>query len=275
MNVGKTAKTIGAYFRDPADAERAISQLSTAGVPKTDIGVAIWDRDAGDQAESTKSGLARRLQSLFAPHERDEYDSGDTIDVLDHMGIPEDEARHYKNALRSGGVLVTVQSDNRLDEARRILDRAGAVSVDRLKSERIGEREMRDIGSQRIQLLGEALRVHKERIERGAVTLKKDVVSERQSVEVPTTREEVFIERHPVEGRATSEVGFEEGKEVRIPVSEERVNVEKRPVVREEVEVGKRQVQDTKRVSSDVKHEELRVEKEGDTHIEEKKRKRA
>jgi uncharacterized protein (TIGR02271 family) len=272
MNVGKTAKTIGAYFRDPADAERAISELNAAGFPKTDIGVAIWERKA---EESTRGGLAQRFRSLFAPHERDEYDSGDTIDVLDHMGIPEDESRYYKNALRSGGVLVTVQPNNRWEEVRRILDQAGAVSMDRLRAERIGEREVRDVGSQRIQLLGEALRVHKERIERGAVTLKKDVVSERQSVEVPVTREEVFIERHPVEGRTASEAQFGEGKEVRVPVSEEQVRVEKRPVVREEVEVGKRQVQDTKAVSRDVKHEELRVEEEGDARIEEKKRKRA
>ena len=47
-------------------------------------------------------------------------------------------------------------------------------------------------------------------------------------------------------------------------VSEEQVRVEKRPTVREEVSVGKRQVQNTKSISDDVKHEELRVEKDGD-----------
>ena len=48
------------------------------------------------------------------------------------------------------------------------------------------------------------------------------------------------------------------------PLTEERVQVEKKPVVNEEVRVGKRQVQDTKRISDDVRHEELRTETEGD-----------
>jgi len=61
-----------------------------------------------------------------------------------------------------------------------------------------------------------------------------------------------------------------------VPLSEDRVSVEKRPVVREEVEVGKRQVQDTKKVDRDVRREELKVEKEGDVSVEEEpRRKRA
>jgi uncharacterized protein (TIGR02271 family) len=49
-----------------------------------------------------------------------------------------------------------------------------------------------------------------------------------------------------------------------VPLSEERVSVEKTPVVNEEVRVGKRQVQDTKRVTDTVRGEELRGEHEGD-----------
>jgi stress response protein YsnF len=38
------------------------------------------------------------------------------------------------------------------------------------------------------------------------------------------------------------------------------VRLEKQPVLREEVNVGKREVQDVTRVSGDVQHEELRVD---------------
>ena len=58
-----------------------------------------------------------------------------------------------------------------------------------------------------------------------------------------------------------------EFQEIRVPVSEERVQVEKRPVVREEVEVGKRKIEDAKQVSADVRHEELKVESEGDVDV--------
>jgi len=48
---------------------------------------------------------------------------------------------------------------------------------------------------------------------------------------------------------------------------EEQVTVEKRPVVKEEVTVGKRVVQDTKRVGGEVRKEEVRVEREGGVDV--------
>ena len=95
--------------------------------------------------------------------------------------------------------------------------------------------------------------------------LRKEVVTEQQNIEVPTTREELVVERIPGSGREATgaQVGSGE-KEIRVPLTEERVRLEKKPVVNEEVQVGKRQVQDTKRVSDQVRHEELRSETEGD-----------
>jgi uncharacterized protein (TIGR02271 family) len=105
------------------------------------------------------------------------------------------------------------------------------------------------------------LRTHKERVQRGEVRLRKDVVTETQNVQVPVTREELVIERTPGSGQVTGEIGRDQ--EIRVPLSEERVRVEKQPVVNEEVRVGKRQVQSNQQVSDKVRHEELRVEKEG------------
>ena len=45
--------------------------------------------------------------------------------------------------------------------------------------------------------------------------------------------------------------------------------MEKRPVVKEEVTVGKRVVQDTEHVGGEVRKEEVRVEREGDVDIRE------
>jgi uncharacterized protein (TIGR02271 family) len=73
---------------------------------------------------------------------------------------------------------------------------------------------------------------------RGEVRLRKDVVTESQTVEVPVTREELVIERVPASGQenVTGEIGTDQ--EIRVPLSEERVRVEKQPVVKEEVRVG-------------------------------------
>jgi uncharacterized protein (TIGR02271 family) len=89
------------------------------------------------------------------------------------------------------------------------------------------------------------------------------VVTEEKTIEVPVSHEEVVIERHPVSGRkASGEIT--EGEEIRIPLTAEEVRAEKTPVVKEEITVGKRQVQDTEKVRDTVRREEARVEETGD-----------
>src|SRR3954467_9170373 len=79
------------------------------------------------------------------------------------------------------------------------------------------------------------------------------------------SREELVVERTPGSGQPVSG-GIGRDQEIRVPLSEERVRVEKQPVVNEEVRVGKRQVQGSKQVSDQVRHEELRVDKEGEVN---------
>ena len=67
--------------------------------------------------------------------------------------------------------------------------------------------------------------------------------------------------------RVKANARLEQGQEIRIPVSEERVRVEKQPVVTGEVRAGKRAVQGTQNVNETVRREELRVEKEGDANV--------
>jgi hypothetical protein len=50
------------------------------------------------------------------------------------------------------------------------------------------------------------------------------------------------------------------GETIEVPVHDEEVTVEKRAVVYEEVEVGKRSVQETEHVDATVRREELRVD---------------
>ena len=72
-------------------------------------------------------------------------------------------------------------------------------------------------------------------------------------------------------GRAATEDmacdDIREGEEIRIPVREEQVDVSKHAVVTEEVKVGKRIVQDTERVSGDVRKEEVKIERTGDVDV--------
>ena len=76
------------------------------------------------------------------------------------------------------------------------------------------------------------------------------------------SREEVYIERQAVNRQPSDEpIGDTSSSEtIRVPVREERVEVEKTPVVYEEVGIGKRATQETQSVSDTVRREELRVD---------------
>ena len=110
----------------------------------------------------------------------------------------------------------------------------------------------------RVQRTEEELRAGTREREAGALNVRKRVVTERQQMEVPTRREEVTVDRVPVEGDATeAEIGEDE---VRVPVTEEEVVVEKRPVAKEEVRIRKDVVEDTEVVEEDVRREEIDVD---------------
>ena len=112
----------------------------------------------------------------------------------------------------------------------------------------------------RVQRTEEELRAGTREREAGEVGVRKTVRTDRESVEVPTRREEVTVDRVPVEGEASeTEIGEDE---VSVPVTEEEVVVEKRPVAKEEVRIRKDRVEDTEVVEEDVRREEIDIDEE-------------
>jgi uncharacterized protein (TIGR02271 family) len=106
----------------------------------------------------------------------------------------------------------------------------------------------------------------------GEVRVRKVVVTEERTLTVTVAREEVVVERTLLP--ADAEVGAHAGgpvpsrlggdeEVIRIPVYEERVLVEKRPFVREEVVVRKRRVPQEVAVETEVRREQPVVERVG------------
>jgi uncharacterized protein (TIGR02271 family) len=119
-----------------------------------------------------------------------------------------------------------------------------------------------------LRLREEQLQARKTPVETGRVQLGKEVVEEEKTMDVPVSREEVFVERNPVDRRpADQPISSGESQTIDVPVREERLEVEKEPVVYEEVGVGKRATQETETVSDTVRREELRMDKEGDIDV--------
>jgi len=125
------------------------------------------------------------------------------------------------------------------------------------------------VGGETLYLHEEQLQVNKERQQAGEVRVGKEVVEEQQTINVPVTREEVFVERVAGDGRPDQyNLNESAGQTINVPVSEETVTVEKVPVVTEEVRVGKREVQETRQVTDTVRHERARIENDGNVRTE-------
>ena len=219
--------------------------------------------DERSQGELANREITSDPADDYSSHSHDIHNS------LGELSIPEDRARYMGSCLNTseGGAVVTVRPEGRDAEVEEILTRyggdlgQGASSYQYPESASSGTSPELE-GSQNIKLLGELLRVHKDRVSRGDVRIRKEVVTETQTIQVPVTREELVIERRPVSGETVANETIGTSGEIRIPLSEERASIEKSTVVNEEVSVGKKPVEQVRNLSGEVRHEELVVEDE-------------
>jgi uncharacterized protein (TIGR02271 family) len=119
--------------------------------------------------------------------------------------------------------------------------------------------DLEDEDELRVQRTEEELRAGTRERQAGALNVRKRVRTDRERIEVPTRREEVTVDRVPVEGEAATEAEIGDD-EVSIPLTEEEVVVEKRPVIKEEVRIRKDVVEDTEVIEEDVRREEVDID---------------
>jgi uncharacterized protein (TIGR02271 family) len=118
--------------------------------------------------------------------------------------------------------------------------------------------DLQDEDELRVQRSEEELVAGTREREAGAMKVRKRVHTDRERIEVPTRREEVSVERVPVDGEATeAQIGADE---VSVPVVEDEVVVQKKPVAREEIRVRKDVVHEQQIVEEDVRREEVDIE---------------
>ncbi len=295
--------TVVGYFTSETQAETAVSALKAAGFSSSQIGVALstagtsagvtdesYATSASTSSSAASTGHAAgekvastwdRFKGFFDSSDVEPYADERTTDTthsheitaggyehedfshsLNGLDVPPDRSRYFGHRMGSQqGAVVTVTASGREQEAEAILEQSGADLGSGAESYDYSAPLV--AGQQKIQLLGEVLRVQKDRISRGEVRIRKEVITEQQTVQVPVTREELVIERIPVTGSTEVAGQIGGGNEIRIPLSEERAGLEKQTVVREEVMVGKRQIEDVQEVAGSVRHEELDVDQTG------------
>ncbi len=173
--------------------------------------------------------------------------------------------------LDRGGSIVTVKAGPRTEEARTLLEERGAriVHARNSKTPAVTVPAPAPVVSSapfttpqqadpdHIQLFGEVLRVRKEKVSAAEVHVRKQSVTHMETVQVPVTREHLVVEHSGESGRADSE------NAIRVPLSEERIHIDKDTVLREEYKVGKREVTQNESVSDNVRRERLLIDDAG------------
>jgi uncharacterized protein (TIGR02271 family) len=278
--------TVVGYFPSQVSAESAITALKQAGFQQNQIGVAARSAQASDsgtayKAGKTAGGAWESVKSFFSGNTAEpyageatnetfndrvltpeDYDSDDLHGSLSGLAVPAEHARYFGHRLGTGdeGAVVTVNAGGREQEAIGIIEANGGDIGDEADSYDYAAETPRSTDAQNIQLYGEVLRVHKDRISRGEVRVRKEVTTTTQTVEVPVTREELVVERVPVSGQVPATAATFNSEEIRIPLTEERASVSKQAVVREEVRVGKKQVTNVETVNEQVRNEDLKID---------------
>lgn len=118
----------------------------------------------------------------------------------------------------------------------------------------------------KLRLRKEELDINKNRVQKGDVEFGKEIIEEQKIVDVPVTREEVVIERRDLNNEA-SDSPITDEETIRIPVSEEKVDVDKRTVVTGEISAHKHVIENSVHIDETLKREEARINKTGNPDV--------
>lgn len=191
--------------------------------------------------------------------------AGGVVGGLIGLGIPEEEAEYYQGEFERGRTIVTVKCDNNdADRVRQIMDSHNVYDYQRRESDYATNPQ----ASERLDMHGrmvarqEILDVDKHTQSAGEARVRKEVHTETKHMEIPVKREELVVERVPLNETTTGQISGDTGtQEQRITLNEEVVDVNKKTVAKEAVKVGKKTVTDTKKVDVELKEEEIVVDK--------------
>lgn len=231
------------------------------------------DRGARDETDSDHRSFGDRVSNLFGS--------------LFGADLDDEHRGYYSEAVRRGGVMVTVNVDEgRVERVVEIMNDHDAVDIDRradyyresgykgfdrasapyTAEESQRERELlrsreREQGEIRIPVVEEDLRVGKRQVQRGGVRVYNRVQERPVEQDVNLREEHVSVERRPV-NRPVSESDMGNLREGVIEVTEtaEEPVVAKRARVAEEVVINKEVGERTKTVRDTVRRTNVEVE---------------
>jgi uncharacterized protein (TIGR02271 family) len=282
MEEFKMAKKVVGVYDNQTELIEAIEDYKNNGYAVQDFSI-IGDTNDVTTALESRTGVTTEnignetddhreggfWQSLMTAFDADRNLGGNEPSISDRLvgvGLTDDEAREYEEDVRNGRIILlaeTAASGLDVEETGYVTDTSVTGAYGDTGTSVRGTYDNTD--EQTLRLREEQLDVSKDRVQAGEVEIHKEVVEEQQKVNIPVTREEVYIEKREVNEAATgAESTIDDDETIRVPIMEEKVEVTKKPVVSEELVIGKREVTDTEQVVESVKREEAHLEADDD-----------
>src|ERR671912_23868 len=266
-------RTITAFFDQEDEANRAVSRLTSAGIPRASINIVAGKSQSVTSQSKEEPGFWEALKDLF---------------------MPDEDRATYAEGLRRGGYVVTVRADAaHYEKAIDILDDEGTIDIDQrsetwrkegwsgysgsassghanvastnVSGASTGRTPMSGTSAtreERIPVAEEQLRVGKRDVSHGRVRVRSYVVETPVQEQVALREENVRVERRPVDRPSTGNEGvFKE----RVIEAEERAQeavVAKDTRVKEEIAIKKEAGSRTETVSDKVRQTKVEVEDE-------------
>lgn len=275
-------KRVYGKYASATEARRAVEELLDRGYTKDQIKV-ISNEDLSSNLDARHDGdtdndlsLWEKIKGAFTYDQySDDYWGRDIAD--DDRRVVEE----YRNDLQAGQSVVLVEDDADTTVAGRnaaYTDKDNLAGTayerdtdldDRNRLRDDYDRERNTTEEEVLELKKEKLNIDKDRVETGEVNVRKVVKEETQNIEVPVEKEEIIIERRRGDGKEVrdGDLGdgvWDENDEIHIPISEERVEVNKKTVVDDEISIKKVKHQDTENITETVRHEDIEVDGDAD-----------
>ncbi len=178
MTISERARVVG-VFRDANLARQAVDELRRAGWDENSVRIIGQNSGSG--------GIFSSLRNAFSGSQST---SETTTDDPTFTELTEEQRNLYQHELSSGSTLVVADPFDRGLEVRDVLQRYGGYNIF-LPSSMGGERA--------ILLRQEVAQVSKQVAVVGEIRIHKRVITENKTFVVPVTREEVTIERVPID----------------------------------------------------------------------------
>ncbi|MEC0304504.1 DUF2382 domain-containing protein [Terribacillus saccharophilus] len=273
-------------FQNENDVIVRVNELKSKGIQENKVTVItdkkpetsiLADRLSVNYKEA-KGSFGDKVSALFSGDDPEEK-------ALEDLNLNQKETDRYVDELKSGKILLFVHPSAQ----QNLQADSSATNRDTLRAEennttpnnttpgnnktQTGNTAFPDLNSgktgqpkasqtEQMELHEEVVDVDTNSVKSGEVNIDKRTVTDQEEFDVPVTKQEVNIERRPV--NKVSEKGktagaYAEKDEIHVPVFEEKVDVDKKDVIKEEIVVNKKDVKENVHVRENVRREEAEI----------------